>query len=159
MNSINEDPLGSSFLIFFPRYIKKNIGKAVPREYPTTAPKPPQVAAEAGPKRIHAPNADAVACDYLLLDDNEEVLDRKSCKDEPIGCGIMFRREQMNEIGLYDEEFLYQEDKEFRLRFEKKYTIKSLELPMYRYRRHDKNITNNTKEMDNYYHKIINKKS
>ena len=23
----------------------------------------------------------------------------------------MFRREQMNEIGLYDEEFLYQEDK------------------------------------------------
>ena len=105
------------------------------------------------------PNADAVACDYLLLDDNEEVLDRKSCKDEPIGCGIMFRREQMNEIGLYDEEFLYQEDKEFRLRFEKKYTIKFLELPMYRYRRHDKNITNNTKEMDNYYHKIIKKKS
>ena len=105
------------------------------------------------------PNADAVACDYLLLDDNEEVLDRKSCKDEPIGCGIMFRREQMNEIGLYDEEFLYQEDKEFRLRFEEKYTIKFLELPMYRYRRHDKNITNNTKEMDNYYHKIINKKS
>ncbi len=105
------------------------------------------------------PNADAVACDYLLLDDNEEVLDRKSCKDEPIGCGIMFRREQMNEIGLYDEEFLYQEDKEFRLRFEKKYIIKFLELPMYRYRRHDKNITNNIKEMDNYYHKIINKRS
>ena len=105
------------------------------------------------------PNADAVACDYLLLDDNEEVIDRKSSKDEPIGCGIMFRRDQMNEIGLYDEEFLYQEDKEFRLRFEEKYTIKFLELPMYRYRRHDKNITNNTKEMDNYYHKIINKKS
>ena len=65
----------------------------------------------------------------------------------------------MNETGLYDEEFLYQEDKEFRLRFEKKYIIKFLELPMYRYRRHDKNITNNTKEMDNYYHKIIKKKS
>ena len=54
------EPRGNSFLIFFPRYIKKNIGKAVPREYPITAPKPPQVAAEAGPKRIHAPSADAV---------------------------------------------------------------------------------------------------
>ena len=45
------------------------------------------------------------------------------------------------------------------MRFEKKYIIKFLELPMYRYRRHDKNITNNIEEMDNYYHKIINKKS
>ena len=54
------EPWGNSFLIFFPRYMKKNIGKAVPREYPITAPKPPQVAAEAGPKRIQAPNADAV---------------------------------------------------------------------------------------------------
>ena len=60
INSINEDPLGSSFLIFFPRYIKNNIGKAVPKEYPITAPIPPQVAAEAGPNKIHAPKADAV---------------------------------------------------------------------------------------------------
>ena len=47
INSIKEDPFGNSFLIFFPKYIKKNIGKAVPREYPMTAPIPPQVAAEA----------------------------------------------------------------------------------------------------------------
>ena len=60
MNSIREDPLGSSFLIFFPRYIKKNIGKAVPSEYPIIAPIPPQVAAEAGPNKIHAPKAEAV---------------------------------------------------------------------------------------------------
>ena len=42
------------------RIIKKNIGKAVPKEYPITAPIPPQVAAEAGPNKIHAPKADAV---------------------------------------------------------------------------------------------------
>ena len=59
-NSISDEPLENSFLIFFPRYIKKNIGKAVPNEYPIIAPKPPQVAADAGPKSIHAPSADAV---------------------------------------------------------------------------------------------------
>ena len=32
----------------------------MPKEYPITAPIPPQVAAEAGPKRIQAPRADAV---------------------------------------------------------------------------------------------------
>ncbi len=100
------------------------------------------------------PNADAVACDYYLLNNEEEILERKSCKKNPIGCGIMFRREQMLEVGLYNEEFLYQEDREFRLRFEKKYKIQHLDLPMYRYRRHDKNITNNIAKMDLYYNKI-----
>ena len=58
MNSIKDDPLGNSFLIFFPKYIKKIIGNAVPKEYPITAPIPPHVAADAGPKSIHVPNAD-----------------------------------------------------------------------------------------------------
>ncbi len=58
-NSINVEPLGNSLLIFFPKYIKKIIGNAVPKAYPTTAPIPPHVAAEAGPNNIHAPNAEA----------------------------------------------------------------------------------------------------
>ena len=32
---------------------------AAPSAYPNTAPKPPQVAAEAGPNNIQAPNAEA----------------------------------------------------------------------------------------------------
>ena len=36
------------------------MGKAVPKEYPITAPIPPQVAAEAGPNKIQAPNAEAM---------------------------------------------------------------------------------------------------
>ena len=51
--------------------MKKNIGKAVPREYPITAPKPPQVAAEAGPKRIQAPSADAVK---LVVNERNPIL-------------------------------------------------------------------------------------
>jgi hypothetical protein len=46
------------------------------------------------------------------------------------------------EIGLYDEEFQLHEERELRHRFEKKYKIHRLELPLYRYRRHENNITN-----------------
>ena len=105
------------------------------------------------------PEADAVACDYYLLNDKEEVIKRMDCKKNPIACGIMFRRDQMIEVGLYDEDFLYQEEKEFRIRFEKKFKINRLELPMYRYRMHEKNITKDTFKMDFYYDKIINKHS
>ena len=70
INSINEDPLGNSFLIFFPRYIKKNIGNAVPSEYPMIAPIPPHVAAEAGPNKIHAPKAEAVK---LVVKENNPI--------------------------------------------------------------------------------------
>ena len=70
INSIKEDPLGNSFLIFFPKYIKKNIGNAVPNEYPMIAPIPPQVDAEAGPNKIQAPKADAVK---LVVEENKPI--------------------------------------------------------------------------------------
>lgn len=99
--------------------------------------------------------ADAVACDYLLLDDAENVLERVNCMDKPIACGIMFRKEQLNKIGLYDEAFKYHEDRDLRFRFEKKFNIHRLELPLYRYRRHDSNITNNKVEMEFYRNNLI----
>ena len=86
---------------------------------------------------------DAVACDYLIVDDNEEVIVRKNCLDNPIGCGIMFKSCHLFEIGLYDEDFQLYEERELRYRFEKNYQIHRLELPLYRYRRHENNITNN----------------
>jgi hypothetical protein len=85
---------------------------------------------------------DAVSCDYLLVNDREEVITRKNCMDEPIACGIMFRTDQLIDVGLYDESFLLHEDRDLRFRFLKKYEIHRVELPMYRYRRHDSNITN-----------------
>ena len=95
--------------------------------------------------------ADAVACDYLLIDDLEIELRKCNCNLEPIACGIMFRRERLFDIGLYDEEFRFNEEKELRIRFENKYTIERLELPLYRYRRHEGNMTNNKKLSDKYY--------
>ena len=97
---------------------------------------------------------DAVACDYLLVDDEEKVLSRCNCLSEPIGCGIMFRIENLIEIGLYDDEFLMHEDKELMLRFEKKYKVHRIELPLYRYRKHEGNMTNNISSMKKYERKL-----
>lgn len=93
---------------------------------------------------------DAVACDYLLVDDQENVLKQMNCMDDPIGCGIMFRIDHLIDIGLYDEGFLSREEEDLRIRFEKKYTIERVALPLYRYRRHDNNMTNDEERMKDF---------
>ena len=69
----------------------------------------------------------------------------------------MFRKSQIIDIGLYDEYFLYHEDKDLRIRFEKKYSIFRLELPVYRYRRHNSNMTNNNLSLEKFKDKLIKK--
>ena len=96
----------------------------------------------------------AASCDYVLVDDNEKVLSRKNCLTDPIGCGIMFRAHYFKEIGLYDEELLRHEDADLRKRFESKYKIFRVEMPLYRYRRHSKNITNDKEMMDLHLEKL-----
>lgn len=93
---------------------------------------------------------DAVACDYLLVDDSEHVIRRVNCEDEPIGCGIMFRIDTLIDVGLYDETFLAREEEDMRMRFLEKYRIHRLPLPLYRYRRHDSNMTNDAGHMAAY---------
>lgn len=103
------------------------------------------------------PYMDAVACDYLIVDDREEVIARKNCLKDPIACGIMFRTEQLIDIGLYDENFLLHEERDLRFRFLEKYSIHRLELPLYRYRRHENNITNNAEAMQYHMNNLIEK--
>tara|TARA_B100000686_G_C16502031_1_gene817556 strand:+ start:119 stop:775 length:657 start_codon:yes stop_codon:yes gene_type:complete len=102
---------------------------------------------------------DAVACDYFLIDDAEEVIARKNCMEVPIGCGIMFKSTHLLEIGLYDEDFQLNEERDLRFRFEKKYKIHRLELPLYRYRRHENNITNDIKNLRLHDEKLYKKHS
>jgi len=84
----------------------------------------------------------AVACDYYLVNDNEKILEQVDCDKEPIGCGIIFEKDHIKSVGLYNEKYLINEEKEFRKRYEKKYSVKRLSLPLYRYRRHSENMTN-----------------
>lgn len=100
------------------------------------------------------PWMDAVACDYNLVTNNDEVIERMSCEEHPIGCGIMFRIDQLVELGLYDEQFLLHEDKDLRIRFLEKHKIHRVALPLYRYRRHEDNMTNDHGAMNGYLNQL-----
>lgn len=102
---------------------------------------------------------EAVSCDYLEVDDHENVLRKVNCDREPIGCGIMFRVAPLIEIGLYDEEMIVHEDKDLRHRFEEKYQIKRIDIPLYRYRKHYNNMTNDSEKMTEYMEKLSGKHS
>jgi hypothetical protein len=82
---------------------------------------------------------DAVACDYVLVNEKEEHIKRVNAHKNPIACGIMFRAERLISIGLYDPKFMFNEDMDLRIRFENKFTVKHIELPLYRYRQHNNN--------------------
>jgi len=85
----------------------------------------------------------AVACDYYLVDDSERVISKQNCQKKPIACGIIFKTQNLIDLGLYDEEFLLYEDIDLRKRFKTKFNIHRIPIPLYRYRRHENNITNN----------------
>lgn len=98
----------------------------------------------------------AVACDYLLVDNQQNVLSHENCHKKPIGCGIMFKLDKLIEIGLYNEDFLAREDEELSIRFNKKYFIERIALPLYRYRRHSNNMTNDQNKMEIFQKKLKN---
>jgi glycosyltransferase involved in cell wall biosynthesis len=100
---------------------------------------------------------DAVACDYYLVDENERRIARCNAETDPIGCGIMFKKDNLVAIGLYDEDFKILSDDDLRIRYLQNYNIRRIELPLYRYRRHDSNITGDKKAV-NQYRKMLNKK-
>ena len=76
--------------------------------------------------------------DYVVYDDKEQAIDKIS---EPQGAGIMFRKQLLVDVGLYDEEMLVHEDKDILLRCLAEYPGYHLKLPLYRYYRHGANLT------------------
>ena len=97
---------------------------------------------------------DAVSCDYSLTDENEKILKIENCIKKPIGCGIMFRLQQILELGLYNENFKYAEEAALRNAFLKKYNITRVPLDLYRYRQHKNNRSKN-KKLVKFYNKKI----
>lgn len=105
-----------------------------------------------------------VSCDYITVGDDGLHIRRVSGIRDPIACGVMFRKDSMIMAGLYDEKMRVLEEKDFRLRYMKDHYIGHVELPLYRYRKHDSNITENRVIMSSYNkklkrkHKIVKKK-
>jgi len=98
----------------------------------------------------------AVACDYFEVDPNETHLKRGYAEEQPIACGIMFRKENLIEIGLYDKKMLFCEDEELRTRYEEKFKIGYVHLPLYRYTKHETNMTNDHKAIKKYRSRLKN---
>jgi glycosyltransferase involved in cell wall biosynthesis len=96
------------------------------------------------------PQMDAVACDYFTVDNHEEHLEHVNCQERPIGCGVMFRKDRLVELGLYDESFLMAEDLDLRLRFEQRWKMHRVELPLYRYRLHGENMTTDAETYEDH---------
>lgn len=97
---------------------------------------------------------DAVSVDYFLVDERGNHIEHVNAEKKPIACGIMFRKDFLLDIGLYDETFKAREEEDLRIRFLKKHNIHNIILPLYRYRMHDNNLTKNKKIMSQYKRKL-----
>lgn len=88
-------------------------------------------------------NRDAfgVACDYLVVDEQEHRLRRAYADREPISCAIMYPRDLIAQVGLYNPSFRHFEEAELRKRVGDDYKLYYLHMPLYRYRMHDNNKT------------------
>ena len=93
---------------------------------------------------------DAVSCDYYLVDERGSHIEHVDAEKNPIACGIMFRKDFLYEIGLYDEAFRAREEEDLRKRWLSQFNIYNLIIPLYRYRMHDNNLTKNEEEMSRH---------
>jgi glycosyltransferase involved in cell wall biosynthesis len=99
------------------------------------------------------PAALGVCCDYLLFNDQEEKLDRRSAAEHPISCGILYRRDPLLAAGGYNAAFRHREEEELRRRIGPDYRILHFQMPLYRYRMHDSNKTKSP-EYESYRSKV-----
>jgi glycosyltransferase involved in cell wall biosynthesis len=88
-------------------------------------------------------DAFGVACDYVLIDNHEDVIERKYAEKDNISCGIMYRRDLLLDMGGYNPKMRHREEEELRKRLGDFYNIHYLKMPFYRYRMHNNNKTKN----------------
>jgi len=100
------------------------------------------------------PDVALVYPDYYHVDEGGEVIEivrRKKIDDEvqlldlpAHGACTMFRKDLLREIGGYIEDFTCQDGYELWLRFIRKYKPFNVNLPLFYYRRHGSNLTEDT---------------
>ena len=83
----------------------------------------------------------ATSSDYYEVDSNEDIIMRRSGTTFPIACGIMYKSNDIINLGLYDES-LPREDEDFRQKFlQGGKNIYNLPVPLYRYTNHAESMT------------------
>jgi glycosyltransferase involved in cell wall biosynthesis len=100
---------------------------------------------------------DAVSTDYFVVSEKGKHLEHVNADEKPIACGIMFRKDYLYQIGLYDEGFRAREEEDLRIRWISKYNVHNVIIPLYRYWMHENNLTKNDEEMDKFQKKLAQK--
>jgi glycosyltransferase involved in cell wall biosynthesis len=88
----------------------------------------------------HYNKSHAVACDYIEVNFNEEICARRNAKEHPIACGILFRLDCLEFVGGYSNRRVGEET-ELRDRFDKHFNVEYLNLPLYKYLKHENSLT------------------
>ena len=86
-------------------------------------------------------NSHAVACDYQEVNFNEDVLDTISQKKNPLACGILYRTDLLEYLGYWNEKLRINEDVDMIKRFKKEFKLEYLNIPLYRYFKHEESMT------------------
>jgi len=92
----------------------------------------------------------SVYCDYKKVDKVGRRIETCNAKDKPIACGIMYTYESLCDVGFYNENFKMREGHELLSRYRKKYDLFHMRIPLYRYRIHEENRTNDKNQLRNY---------
>lgn len=92
----------------------------------------------------------AISCDYNKVDEVGVLVENCSGEEAPIACAVMFTYESLCDINFYDEDYKMREGHDLISRFLKKFKLFHLPMPMYRYRIHSRNRTNNIEEVKKY---------
>lgn len=102
-------------------------------------------------------SAFCVSCDYDYVDDDGNKCMRLRYDEKPISCGVMYRKNKLIELGMYNIEYKHREEEELRARLGPLYKIHNLGIPLYRYRKHGSNKTMQLDNMKLYKEKIFSK--
>ena len=107
------------------------------------------------------PDIGFVYCDHFLVNEKEEKTERLRLDTVEMlynhGAGVMFRKSNLEAIGLYDVTLENCEDYDLVARYLKNFDGYYLKLPLYRYRKHDNSLTSNKKEREKWRKRAIDK--
>jgi glycosyltransferase involved in cell wall biosynthesis len=90
----------------------------------------------------HFNNSHAVACDYQEVNFNEDILEKKSQQKHTIACGILYRTDLLEYLGYWGKDLRINEDVDMIKRFKKEFKLEYLNIPLYRYFKHENSLTN-----------------
>ena len=64
--------------------------------------------------------------------------------DEKLACGVLYKTDILEYLGFWNSKLRINEDLDMIERFEKEFTYEYLNIPLYRYFKHDESLTKTT---------------